>query len=452
MIMVNSIPQLMREMDWLEEVISQAIKSYLMQEGYENNWLDIPLPEPINEDCPFSSSIKEWELDVFGRLALALALAPHLRPEALDIFFGKNQLYDRGFSEFGGVTDKGHSGFLPTGQTYCFIVTAGNANLRVNAMDVLGGNSVLIKEQVITLGDTERYLPAIDGVLSISNEWVSYFFTGDPPGLENTAHFPAQRISTTLNWDDVVLDENVCNQVDEIRAWLQHGDTLLNTWGLAGKIKPGYRALFYGPPGTGKTLTATLIGKAAKRDVYKIDLSSVVSKYIGETEKNLGKIFDTARHKKWILFFDEADALFGKRTATSNSNDRYANQQTAYLLQRIEDFPGVVILATNLRSNMDEAFSRRFQSVIHFAMPSAEERYQLWKNAFSATCTLHPGIDLYKIAEDYELAGGAIINVLRYCALSAIRRDDTVVTLDELLAGLKKEFKKENRTLTLTHN
>lgn len=447
----NSISQLLREMDWLEEVIGQAIKSYLLHEGHENNWLDIPLPE-LSDDCPFSNSVRQWGLDILGRLVLALALAPHLRPEALDIFFGKNELYDRGFTEFGGVTDKSHSGFLPTGQTYCFIVTAGNPGLRGAAMDVLGANSMLIKEEVITLGETERYLPPLDGILSVTGGWLAYFFTGEPPHMENSADFPAQRVSTSLSWEDVVLDNLVLTQVEEIRAWLEYGDTLLNDWGLAGKIKPGYRALFYGPPGTGKTLTATLIGKAAQRDVYKIDLSAIVSKYIGETEKNLGKIFDTACNKKWILFFDEADALFGKRTATNNSNDRHANQQTAYLLQRIEDFPGVVILATNLRSNMDEAFSRRFQSIIHFNMPSVEERYQLWKKAFSGPCSLHPDIDIYKLAEDHVLAGGAIINVLRYCALSAIRRDDTVVTQDELYTALKREFKKENRTLTLTHN
>jgi SpoVK/Ycf46/Vps4 family AAA+-type ATPase len=241
------------------------------------------------------------------------------------------------------------------------------------------------------------------------------------------------------------------NQVNEINAWLEHGPKLMNEWGLSKKIKPGYRALFYGPPGTGKTLTATLLGKASGRDVYKIDLSMIVSKYIGETEQNLSKIFDTAQHRDWILFFDEADALFGKRTASNSSNDRHANQQTAYLLQRIEDFPGTVILATNLDANMDDAFKRRFQSIIHFTMPTSEERYQLWENAFSGTCRLHEEIDLHAIAEEHELAGGSIINVLRSCALSAVRRNDPVVTKKELMACIRREFKKENKTVLIPH-
>jgi len=447
MVLKSPIKIIHDEIDWLQRVIDQAICSYLMQEGYENNWLDIPLPDLTEQDAPYADLVKKWNLNIYQRLSLALAMAPHVRPEVLDIFFGKNKIYDRGFTEFGGVIDKSHSGFLPTGQTFCFLVTVSNSELRSEVMDVFDAGNVLMKEQVLSLSETEAYVPFLNGILSLSNGWLIYFFTGTKPEPEHGASFPAQRITTRLDWEDVVLDNLVLGQVEEINTWLKHGTTLLNDWGLLKKIKPGYRALFYGPPGTGKTLTATLLGKASGKDVYRIDLSMIVSKYIGETEKNLSKVFDSARNKEWILFFDEADALFGKRTAANSSNDRHANQQTAHLLQQIEDFPGVVILASNLRSNMDDAFTRRFQSIIHFTMPSPQERYQLWQNAFSGTCTLSPEIDLYEIAEDYELAGGAIINVLRYCALSAIKRNDPVVTKQELYEGIKREFKKENKTL-----
>ena len=447
----DNLTMLNMEMNWLQSVIGQVIKSYLLQEGHEKNWLDIPLPDLDAIDCPYSRAVKDWELDIYARLALVLSMAPHLQPELLDILFGKNQVYDRGFTEFGGVVDKSHSGFLPTGQTFCFLVTAVNPERRTEVMQVLGRESILIKEQVIVLGETESYLPRLNGILGLNDRWFNYFLTGEHYQVENSATFPAQRITTNMEWDDVVLNHSVMQQVIEIETWMQHGNTLMNEWGLSKRLKPGYRALFYGPPGTGKTLTATLLGKTSGRDVYKIDLSLVVSKYIGETEKNLSKIFDIAQHKNWILFFDEADALFGKRTAANSSNDRHANQQTAYLLQRIEDFPGIVILASNLKANMDEAFTRRFQSVIYFGMPNAEERLLLWNNAFSGTCKLHEEIDLNKIATEYELAGGAIINVLRFCALSAIRRNDTVVTRQELYAALRTEFKKENKTLAINN-
>ena len=175
----------------------------------------------------------------------------------------------------------------------------------------------------------------------------------------------------------MILDYQVEAELEEINTWISSGKTIMEDWGLSRFLKAGYRSLFYGPPGTGKTLAATLLGKKNRMDVYRIDLSMIVSKYIGETEKNLARVFDLAENRNWILFFDEADALFGKRTSTNTSNDRHANQEVAYLLQRIEDFPGIIILATNLRSNIDEAFSRRFQSVVYFPMPTPELRLSL---------------------------------------------------------------------------
>ncbi|WP_299113991.1 ATP-binding protein [uncultured Winogradskyella sp.] len=445
----SAIKTLYDEIDWLQKVINQVICSYLLQEGHEKRWQDIPVPDLSNSDSPYASIVDLWELDIYHRLAIILAIAPSLRPEVLDVFFGRNQIYDRGFTEFGGVIDKSHSGFLPTGQTLCFLISATEIELKGVVHDILDKNDILIKEQVINLGQTDEYIPNFNGVLSLSNQWLHFFLTGKKLKIEQSAEFPARKITTNMEWEDAVLDDLILEQVMEINTWLNHRKTLMKDWNLEKMIKPGYRTLFYGPPGTGKTLTATLLGKASGKDVYKVDLSMIVSKYIGETEKNLAKIFDIAQHKDWILFFDEADALFGKRTIANSSNDRHANQQTAYLLQRIEDFPGTVILASNLKANMDDAFTRRFQSMIHFTMPSPEERYQIWKNAFSGKCKLHPDIDLWKIAEDYELAGGAIINVLRFCALAAIKRDDTIVTKQELLTGLRREFKKENKTLSV---
>jgi hypothetical protein len=438
---------LREEITWLEAVINQCMATYFVQDGHEKQWTDIPVPDLTNVDCPYADIVRKWQLDSYSRLAIALGMAPHLCPEALDIFFTKNQLYDRGFTEFGGVIAKEHNGFLPTGETLCFLITVNDPALRYQVMELLGKESILIKEQLLELAETESHLPKFSGQLSLSRSWFNYFLTGEQQLTEQGTSFPAQKISTQMKWEDAVLDGLVVEQLNEITAWLQHSHTLMDNWGLAKTLKPGYRALFYGPPGTGKTLTATLIGKTTGREVYKVDLSMIVSKYIGETEKNLSRVFDVAKDQNWILFFDEADALFGKRTTADSANDRHANQQTAYLLQRIEDFAGVVILATNLKANMDEAFARRFQSIVHFSMPSANERYQLWKKAFSGVCQLDETIDLHAIAEEYQLSGGAIINVLRYCALSAIRSNATIVSQQELKKGIKREFKKENRTL-----
>ena len=222
---------------------------------------------------------------------------------------------------------------------------------------------------------------------------------------------------------------------------------ILEDWQLNSKLKSGYRALFYGPPGTGKTMAASLIGKTIDHPVFRVDLSLVVSKYIGETEKNLGRLFDEAEHKKWILFFDEADALFGKRTQTKGANDRYANQEVAYLLQRIEDFSGLVILATNIQTNIDEAFSRRFQSMIHFPKPQKTQRKLLWENLIGQNFDLDSDINLNQLAEDYEISGGEMINVLRYCALEAAKRNVRIIPYNDLITGIRREYRKSNKTI-----
>jgi SpoVK/Ycf46/Vps4 family AAA+-type ATPase len=265
---------------------------------------------------------------------------------------------------------------------------------------------------------------------------------GDSKKPDYSIDFPAKLLTTPLAWDDLILDSSVMEELNEINSWIRHGETLMKDWGLDKKMKKGFRALFYGPPGTGKTLAASLLGKVNGLDAYKIDLSALVSKYIGETEKNLAKIFDAAEISNWILFFDEADALFGKRTKVGDANDRYANQEVSYLLQRIEDFNGVVILATNLKSNMDEAFARRFQLIIHFPMPSAAERLQIWKNAFPNNLTLETGLTFDEIANNYELSGGAIINIVRFVCLKLIAVNSTIIEKKYLLEGIKREIKK----------
>jgi DNA polymerase III delta prime subunit len=444
------IVSLHQEIDWLQTVINQVISHYLQHEdAEEEHWTELPMPDIEDVDSPYANYIKDWNLNLLERLALILAITPHIRPEVLDIFFGQNKIYNRGFTEFGGVIDKGHSGFLPTGQTLTFLIAALNPEWYSEVLSLFDSDHIFQKEQVLDLETTESYLPKFNGILSINDRWLHYFITGTKPKLQHSVAFPAQKITTNLDWEDVVLDPAIMDQITELKTWLTHKDTLMEKWGLSKRLKPGYRALFYGPPGTGKTLTVSLLGKNLGMDVYRVDLSMIVSKYIGETEKNLSRIFDTAEHQNWILFFDEADALFGKRTQANSSNDRHSNQQTAYLLQRIEDFPGFIILASNLKANMDDAFSRRFQSIISFKIPSPDERFILWEKAFSDTCTLATEIDLQQIAEKYELAGGAIINVLRYCALAAIQRDDTIVNQQELMEGIRREYKKENRTITL---
>ena len=317
----NNVIVLYREMAWLSQVINQVICSYLKQEGHERHWVDIPPPD-LQEGTPYADLIINWQLSIFDRLALALAMAPGVKPDTLDIFFGLNSLIDRPFTEFGGVSDKAFSGFIPTGQTLNFLISANDPEWRAYVHAIFSNKHRLMAEQVTQLLSVDDGVPKWAGIYRLNEEWLHYFTTGERLRPELSASFPAHLLESPLEWGDLVLDADVMAQIEELHAWLRHGHTLMNEWQLAKKVKPGYRAVFFGPPGTGKTLTAALLGKATGRDVYRVDLSMVVSKYIGETEKNLSRVFDAACYKEWILFFDEGDALFGKRSEVSSSNDR----------------------------------------------------------------------------------------------------------------------------------
>jgi SpoVK/Ycf46/Vps4 family AAA+-type ATPase len=192
-------------------------------------------------------------------------------------------------------------------------------------------------------------------------------------------------------------------------------------------------------------LTATLLGKHTGKDVFRIDLSRVVSKYIGETEKNLSRLFDKAENKNWILFFDEADALFGKRTDIRDAHDKYANQEVAYLLQRIESYNGLVILASNQRANIDNAFVRRLQTIIQFPMPRPEERYEIWQKTFPPQIAIADDIDWRYIAARHELTGAGILNVTHYCAVDILSKQTRRLDLKDLEAAIQREYIKEGK-------
>lgn len=435
------------EISWFTRVMETRFSLYFGQQSeYRDIREHIP-PDLQDDDSEYGRLVREHDMGFDERLVLILALIPHIRPQALDHFFVSNKNFERSFSEFGGSKGKAHSGFLPTCETASFILNGSDLEQRFRFSEMLDDEHFFAEEGILEIEHEAGGEPRFSGTLRVSGEYLKRLTTGRHMKPDYSMNFPARRITTRLEWNDLVLAHEVLEEIENINAWLRHAHTIMDDWGLGRAVKPGYRCLFYGPPGTGKTLTATLIGANAGLDVYRIDLSMVVSKYIGETEKNLAGIFDQAKNKNWILFFDEADALFGKRTQTSSSNDRHANQEVSYLLQRVEDFPGVVILATNLKANIDEAFARRFQTSVYFPLPDAEQRLQLWQGYFRGKCRADADVDLVHIAEDYELAGGAIANVVRYAAVRALHEGRDALIRDDLLKGIARELSKEGKTL-----
>jgi len=436
------------DLKWLGQVIDVRFRLYFEHECDFATVRDVPMPLFNAGTCPYTAFIQEHELGFAERIYLLMALAPYIQPQLLDMFFVKNKAYDRAFSEFGGVRNNQTNGFIPTAETVLFVLAGDNLQERFEHYYIFEKEHVFTIENALYLEHAKGSgFGFFDAPIGVSGEFLNKITTGKTTLPDFSAEFPAHRITTGLTWKDVVLDRKTLNQLDEIKAWVQYGKTMLEEWGMARKMSPGYHSLFYGPPGTGKTLTATLLGNATDRHVYRIDLSAVVSKYIGETEKNLSRVFDRAENKDWILFFDEADALFGKRTEVSDAHDRYANQEVSYLLQRMEKFSGVVILASNKKGNIDEAFSRRFQTIIHFPIPKPEQRLLIWERAFSEKAKLEKQVNLKKIATEYDMSGGSIMNVVRFSSLMALKNNTTTIALKDLHTGIKREYQKEGRSL-----
>ena len=431
------------EFDWLYNVIDLRLQNYFKAEKESFAYPDPPATRGNNH---LHHLLAAHHTSVAQRIIILLALTPHLKPQLLDVFFTTNKELQRGFAEFGGMQGKAHSGFLPTIETALFLLAGTDIKKRCEILSLFDPHQYLFKENILILHEIDGDEPMTAMRIDVSHDFLNQCLFSRVKAPKFGAGFPARKLESRMTWDDLVLDPFTLEQLEELLAWLQHGPALLRDWQLEKKLMPGYRCLFHGPPGTGKTITAALLGETVGKEVYRVDLSMIVSKYIGETEKNLEKVFTHAETKDWILFFDEADALFGSRTSVNDSHDRFANQQTSYLLQRVESYPGVVILATNLKWNIDEAFSRRFQSVIHFPMPTKELREQLWQKSFSPCSTLAENIDMGMISEKYEITGGAIMNVVRFCSLMAMKNDCTEISKGDLVKGILRELNNEGRS------
>jgi SpoVK/Ycf46/Vps4 family AAA+-type ATPase len=256
----------------------------------------------------------------------------------------------------------------------------------------------------------------------------------------------AQRLEPKAGWDDIVLGEEPARLLRAIAAQVRHRNTVYEQWGFARTMNRGFgiSALFAGESGTGKTMAAEVIANDLRLGLYRIDLSAVVSKYIGETEKNLRRLFDAAEHGGAILFFDEADALFGKRSEVKDSHDRYANIEINYLLQRMEAFGGLAILATNMKSLLDPAFMRRLRFVVNFTFPGAAERRLMWQKAFPLEAPTGE-LDFDRLAR-LNLTGGNIHSIALNAAFLAAQAQ-TQVTMPVVLAATRMEFRKLDKMI-----
>lgn len=381
--------------------------------------------------------------DGVGPLAAAIGMAELTAAEALILVAAVAPLVDERFDAmYGQLTDRqGVTGL--TGEVARTLV-ARSFSARLDAAALLGPLGTLRASGLLTLEPPD----ALTGRLIPEPGLASWVLGLPAPEPHATSDFPARPLTTVHTMADVVLAPRTRARLTQLQDRVRLRERVVDDWGFGRHHDntSGLVALFHGPPGTGKTMTAGAIAGAAGLPAYTIDLSALVSKYIGETEKALAKVFDRAARERCVLVFDEADAIFGTRTEVSDAHDRYANQEVSYLLTRVESHPGVVILTTNLAGNIDEAFRRRIHIDVEFLPPGASEREAIWKAAIPRELPISPGVDLQALADRYAITGAQIRDSLVDAAFAAAAAQ-TDVSHDLLISAIKRQYDKAGRTV-----
>jgi hypothetical protein len=432
---------LREKFEWLNSI-------FRMHETGDPTTITITDPEITEGNSPIVSLENKLGISTAEKCLLLLALEPHYFPSGITSRQNLMRESQKRLSDALAYYQDPFSGnYYPTLQTALQLLSGNNPDRWRDAELALIHNGKLLREQIIVLrevDDRARIGNRLNMLIDLAPEYVDYILHGQKPRPDFGRAFPAHWISTNLGWDQLVLNKITRDEITDVMDWVEHRDNVLSR--SENKINASFPCLFYGPPGTGKSFTAKLIGKQYGKDVFRIDLSMIVSKYIGETEKNLAQLFDRAEGKGWILFFDEADALFGKRTGISDSKDKWANLEMSYLLQRMEEYQGLCILATNLKHNLDPALSRRFQAMIHFPFPKEEERALIWEKSLPPGFHFPTNISFEKLSR-FELSGAGIANVIKSSCVKAAKRGDYIMTAEDITRFIRIEFAKDGRTV-----
>ena len=381
--------------------------------------------------------------DGAGPLAAAIGMAGLTAPEALVLVAAVAPLVDERFdAAYAQLTDReGVTGL--TGEVARTLV-ARSFGAKLDAAALLGPLGVLRASGLVELDPPE----GLAGRLTPTPGLAAWVLGLPPQEPRATAEFPARPLTTVHSLDDVVLPARTRARLDELQNRIRLRDRVVGEWGFGRHHDNtgGLVALFHGPPGTGKSMTAAAVAAAAGLPAYVIDLSALVSKYIGETEKALANVFDRAAREHCVLVFDEADAIFGTRTEVSDSHDRYANQEVSYLLTRIESHPGVVILTTNLMGNIDDAFQRRIHVAVEFAPPGEGEREGIWARSVPPALPLSRDINLGALAARYPLTGAQIRDAIVDAAYAAAASEEAV-SQRLLVEAVRRQYDKAGRTV-----
>lgn len=388
----------------------------------------LPAVDRLVDAGPLARLVQTYDLDTPETLAVLAALAPEV-DERFDELLGR-------LSDRAGVRHL-------TGEALRNLLARG-LGTRLQAAARLEPSGRLRTQHILQLEAHDD--GPLAGRVRLNPQVAAWLLDRPAWEPELSQAFPAMRLRTVHGFDDLVLPAEAERRLRRVLDRIRHRPTVLGRWGFGAHHDnaDGFHVLFHGPPGTGKTMAAAVLGRETDLPVYRVDLSALVSKYIGETEKNLDRVFRQAESYGWVLFFDEADALFGRRSEIRDARDRFANQQVSYLLQRLESFTGVTILATNFLQNLDEAFQRRIHVQVAFPEPGRLQREAIWEKVLPPDLPLADDVDLRELAERFPVTGGEIRNAAFHAAFQAAA-DGGRVTCEHLVAGVRAEYEKAGR-------
>ncbi|EAY28623.1 ATP-binding protein [Microscilla marina] len=471
----NNTHILQAELNWLKALVLHRVSS--PQDPTTLEGLTLPYSKELPDDgSHYVKLAQRLQLSLEGRLLLILGLARSMDDDALFPLaelcsLNKSNLEDSQhwcLRMIGGHLHAETQTFIPTLKTLLFLLCGSNKIAQQEALLRFHTRHALFLEGIVEMHPLGAASTRGDRVVQdwinhqvfLNPSYLRYFLGGPVPQPEDDLNLPIRLLDSGLTIDDLVLPDKVHSQLQPAIHFIKHGQEFFQREGIRNKFREGFIMLLYGPPGTGKTLTASALGNSLGIKTYQLEVSQVISKYIGETSQNMEKVFaELERAIQWlegqmcILFIDEADAVMGKRSNVKDSKDRYANMDVSFLLQRLEKFPGLLILATNYERNMDEAFGRRIQTYLHIPLPNEEQRKHLWKNILPKPYAyVSPNMPAI-LAHQFAMTGGHIQNILKQACLHAASDNSTVLEFNRHLEPyIKSEYAKKNITYTPPRN
>lgn len=419
-----------QELTWFSQVLEARLSSHFSGQSW--SLTDLPPPSPHANDGPYANLLQQLGLSAAERLTLILALIPIVRPQILDALLIKNSALDRPFTEFGGRPGRTGPKFLPSCETALFLGAGNNLGERLAMQALFDKTHVFTREGILLIDPSPNLEQILGQRLRLSASYQRQLTSGDCRKPEFSIHFPGTPLTTQASWADICLAPEIMSEIGNLQTWLKHSASIHPDGAGPFASPPAYRVIFAGPPGTGKKTVAALLGVSAGLDVYRVDLPLLLGREFKDIVQNLDHLFDQATRYDWLLFFNESDLLLAEGLP---ANQFQHDPGLAYLKQKLAQFPGLIIFACEqIGSNK---FVRQCQAAIHFALPDAKLRLQLWQRLLPPE-RQETALDLPALADEHALSAPAITNAILNATLLALSRNSQRIAEGELLASIKR--------------